>query len=51
MTLRGRFGITRSHRKVSEKVLGNIRKVPKTPETFQTFIEVVSVKELCQGLD
>jgi hypothetical protein len=36
MMLRGRFGITRTHREVSEKVLGNIRKVLETPERFQT---------------
>jgi hypothetical protein len=36
MTLRGRFGITGSHREVFGKVLGNIGKVPKTPETFWT---------------
>jgi hypothetical protein len=36
MMLRGRFGITGSHREVSSKVPGNIRKVPKTPETFWT---------------
>jgi hypothetical protein len=34
MTLRGRFGITRSHRELSGKVLGNIGKVPETPKTF-----------------
>jgi hypothetical protein len=36
MALRGRFGITGSYREVSRKVLGNIRKVPETPKTFQT---------------
>jgi hypothetical protein len=36
MTLRGRFGITGAHREVSGKVPGNIEKIPKTPETFQT---------------
>jgi hypothetical protein len=36
MTLRSRFGITGSYRKVSGKVPGNIGKVPETPETFQT---------------
>jgi hypothetical protein len=44
MTLTGRFGIIGSHRKVFGKVLNNIGKVPD-------FIEVVSVKELCQGLN
>jgi hypothetical protein len=51
MTLRGKFGITKSNREVSRKVLGNIGKVPETPEMFSNFIEVVSVKELCQGLN
>jgi hypothetical protein len=36
MTLRGRFEITVSHREVSKKVPGNIRKVPKTSKTFWT---------------
>jgi hypothetical protein len=36
MMLRSRFGITRRYREVSRKVMGNIRKVPKTPEMFQT---------------
>jgi hypothetical protein len=36
MTLRGRFEITGSYREVSRKVSGNIRKVPETPEMFQT---------------
>jgi hypothetical protein len=36
MMLRDRFGITRSHREVSGKALGNIGKVPKTLETLQT---------------
>jgi hypothetical protein len=36
MTLRDRFGITESHREVSRKVLGNIGKVPETPEMFRT---------------
>jgi hypothetical protein len=47
MTLRGRFGIIGSYKEVSRKVLGNIGKVLKVPD----FIEVVSVKELCQGID
>jgi hypothetical protein len=34
MMLRGRFGIIRSHREVSGKVLGNIRKVPEKLEKF-----------------
>jgi hypothetical protein len=34
MTLRGRFGITGSYRKVSEKVPSNIGKDPETPKTF-----------------
>jgi hypothetical protein len=44
MMLRGRFGIIGSHREVFGKVLDNIGKVPG-------FIEIVSVKELCQGLN
>jgi hypothetical protein len=36
MTLRGRFGIIGSHREVYGKVLGNIGKVPETPEMFRT---------------
>jgi hypothetical protein len=40
MTLRGRFGIIGSHREVSGKVPGNVKKV-------LDFIKVVSVKELC----
>jgi hypothetical protein len=44
MMLRGRFGITGSHREVSKKVSGNVGKV-------LDFIEVVSVKKLCQGLN
>jgi hypothetical protein len=36
MTLRGRFGITGTHREVSGKVSGNIGKVPKTLEMFWT---------------
>jgi hypothetical protein len=31
MTVRGRFGITGSHREVSRKILGNIGKVMGTP--------------------
>jgi hypothetical protein len=34
MMLRGRFGITRSHREVFRKVLGNIEKVPEISEMF-----------------
>jgi hypothetical protein len=34
MTLRGGFVIMEIDREVSGKVLGNIGKVPKTPETF-----------------
>jgi hypothetical protein len=44
MNLRGRFGITGSHREVTRKVPGNNGKVPN-------FIENISVKELCQGND
>jgi hypothetical protein len=36
MTLRGRFGITGSYRKVPGKVPGNIENVPETPEMFRT---------------
>jgi hypothetical protein len=36
MTLRSRFGIIKSHREVSEKVLGNIGKVLETSEMFWT---------------
>jgi hypothetical protein len=36
MILRGRFGITGSHREVSGKVLGDIGKVLETPEMFWT---------------
>jgi hypothetical protein len=46
MMLRGRFGITRSHREVSRKFLGNIRKGSRDTENVPDFIEVVSVKEL-----
>jgi hypothetical protein len=51
MIIRGRFGITRSHREVSEKVLGTIGKVLETLESVLDFIEVVWVKDLCQGLN
>jgi hypothetical protein len=36
MMPKGRFGITGIYREVSGKVPGNIEKVPRTPETFQT---------------
>jgi hypothetical protein len=36
MTLRGGFEIMEIDREVSGKVPGNIGKVSKTPETFQT---------------
>jgi hypothetical protein len=36
MMLRGRFGIIRSHREFTGKVLGEIRKVPETLERFRT---------------
>jgi hypothetical protein len=51
MTLRGRFGITGSHREVSGKVLGNIGKDSGDTGNVLDFIEVVSVKELCQGIN
>jgi hypothetical protein len=34
MTLRGRFGVIGSQRKVSGKVMGKYRKVLETPERF-----------------
>jgi hypothetical protein len=37
MTLRGGFVIMEIDMEVSGKVPSNIEKVPKTPETFQTF--------------
>jgi hypothetical protein len=46
MMLRGRFGITASHREVSEKFPGNIGKGFGDTENVPDFIEVVSMKEL-----
>jgi hypothetical protein len=40
MKLRGRFVITGIGRKVSKKVPGNIGKVSKTPEMFQTLLKL-----------
>jgi hypothetical protein len=50
MTLRGGFVIMKIDREVSEKVLGNIRKVPKTLEMFWTLSKLYRRKNYAKVL-